>query len=81
MKKRLQQFALKLLGLDSHDWRIKDLERHFVTRRDPESGRPVETLADLSQEQRKERRTRLAGMTIDQRKRWMEATDGGRNLG
>jgi hypothetical protein len=62
--------------------RVEDLERHFVTKRDPASGAVVETLADVPVEKREKlRRLSTAGMTWPQRKKLLEATDGGRNIG
>lgn len=57
--------------------RVKDLERHFVTRRD-ESGKAIETLADVPLAQRKEREFTTRGMSSMQRRAALEATDGGR---
>lgn len=65
------------LGIDKLEARMLDIERHFVTRRD-DQGQPVETLADVPIEQRKERQTKMRGMSMDQRRRWLEETDGGR---
>jgi hypothetical protein len=56
--------------------RLADVERHFVTKRDPETGKVLETLAD--RQQRKFKPTRV---TWQQTRRFLEATDGGRNLG
>lgn len=69
----------KWLGFDEMNARILDLERHFVTRYNDE-GKPIETLADVPLEQRKERETKMRGMSMAQRRAWLEATDGGRNL-
>ena len=63
--------------LTDHESRLKDLERHFVTKRDA-SGTPTETLADVPLEQRKPRQHNLAGASWDQRRAWLEKTDGGR---
>ena len=58
--------------------RLSDLERHFVTRRDA-NGEPVETLADVPVDKRDELKRRVPrGMTWQQRKAWLEETDGGR---
>lgn len=58
--------------------RIVDLERHFVTRRN-EQGEAVQTLADVSVHDRKELKTKtLRGASWNQRKQWLEKTDGGR---
>jgi hypothetical protein len=67
--------------LSDIDLRVKDIEKHFVTKRN-EHGQPIETLADVPLERRKDlQKTSLAGMTWAQKKAWLEATDGGRNLG
>jgi len=63
------------LGIENLAIRTLDLERHFVTRRD-EAGRPLETLADVPVGERKNIHPR--GMSWQQRKQWLEATDGGR---
>lgn len=70
-----KRFNAKVAELEA---RIKDLERHFVTKRD-ENGQAVETLADVPVERRKEIKPR-AGMSWDQKRRFLEATDGGRRL-
>lgn len=67
----------KWLGFDELNARILDLERHFVTRYNAE-GKAVETLADVPLEQRKEREHKMRGMSMEQRRRWLEETDGGR---
>lgn len=54
--------------------RIKDLERHFVTKRD-ETGKVIETLADVPIEKRSPTRT-LRGLSWPQRRALLEATDG-----
>ena len=62
--------------------RLKDLERHFVTKRDS-GGVPIETLADVPLEERKKRKKRvpeLRAMSMQQRLQWLEKTDGGRRL-
>jgi hypothetical protein len=80
MTNKLRQLALHWLGLADHDGRLHDLERHFVTKRNAE-GKPVETLADVPLEERKERQQmRTRGMSWQQKKAWLEATDGGRRL-
>ena len=74
----LRNLILRWLGLEDHEGRLKDLERHFVTKRDRE-GAPVETLADVSLEKRKELKApRQAGLSWPQRKAYLEATDGER---
>lgn len=65
------------LGIDKLEARMLDIERHFVTRRD-DQGQPVETLADVPIEQRKERQMKMRGMSMAQRQAWLEKTDGGR---
>jgi hypothetical protein len=57
--------------------RLKDLERHFVTKRN-ERGMAIETLADVPLKERAERKNRTKGMTWQQRKQYLEETDGGR---
>ena len=73
----LKRKILAWLGLDRLDARILDIERHFVTRRD-ERGQAVETLADVPLERRKEREIKMRGMSMAQRREWLERTDGGR---
>jgi hypothetical protein len=77
MKLWFRNLILRWLGLADHQARLLDLERHFVTKRD-EEGMPTETLADVPVDKRKELKGRTAGMSWPQRKRWLEATDGGR---
>jgi hypothetical protein len=66
--------------------RIQDMERHFVTKRDPSTGKPVETLADVPIKKREKRDPKLSfaqslkGMTWQQRRKVLEETDGGRRL-
>lgn len=62
--------------LGDHETRLKDLERHFVTRYDRE-GLPMETLADVPPDKRKEIKPRTAGLSWPQRRAYYEATDGG----
>ena len=69
----------KWLGFDDLEARIKDLERHFVTKRNADGG-VVETLADVPLHERKERQSNMRGMNLEQRKRWLEETDGGRQV-
>jgi hypothetical protein len=73
----LRNLILRWLGLSDHEGRLKDVERHFVTKRDRE-GAPLETLADVPLEKRKELKPRMAGMSWTQRKAYLEATDGER---
>lgn len=58
--------------------RIADIERHFVTRRDPHTNEPIETLADVPLEKRKERKVSMKGLSWPQRRALLEETDGGR---
>jgi len=60
--------------------RVKDLERHFVTKRD-ETGNITETLADVPLAERKDRQLSTRGLSWAQRRAMLEATDGGRRLG
>jgi hypothetical protein len=62
-----REYEAKIAALES---RIRDLERHFVTKRD-EHGAVVETLADIPVEKRNPVRP-LRGMNWQQRKRWLE---------
>ena len=80
MKSKLRNWILNFLGLADHDGRLKDVERHFVTKRD-DKGNPTETLADVPLADRKSRETKLRGATWAQRKAFLEATDGGRRSG
>lgn len=56
--------------------RLHDLERHFVTKRDPATGQVLETLADRSQRKFKPKR-----VTWQQTQKWLEITDDGRRPG
>ncbi len=77
MKLWIRNLILRWLGLADHQARLVDLERQFVTRRN-EVGDITETLADVPVEKRAElRKRKAAGMNWQQRKRWLEATDGG----
>jgi len=71
----LRQLILRWLGLATVEGRLKDVERHFVTKRDKE-GLPIETLADVPLEKRKEIKPRMAGLSWQQRRAYLEATDG-----
>jgi len=53
--------------------RLHDIERHFVTKRDPDTGEVTETLADRTQRKYKPKR-----VTWQQTRSWLEATDDGR---
>lgn len=68
---------LTWLGLADHEGRIKDLERHFVIKRDPTTNKVILTLADVPLHERKTPES-TKGMTWQQKKAWLEATDGGR---
>lgn len=56
--------------------RLHDLERHFVTKRDPVTREVVETLADRVQRKFKPKR-----VTWQQTRAWLEQTDDGRRKG
>lgn len=73
----LKSFIRKWLGCDEYERRLLDLERHFVTKRD-QQGQPIQTLADVPVKDRKEFKPSLRGMTMQQRRQWLEETDGGR---
>jgi hypothetical protein len=77
MKTWLRNLILTWLELDTHAERIKDVERHFVTKRD-KLGATTETLADVPLKDRdKLRGPRQAGLSWSQRRAYLEATDGG----
>jgi len=72
----LRNLVLRWLRLATHEERLTDLERHFVTKRDAQ-GMPTETLADVPIEKRAELRApRLRGLSWAQRRAYLEATDG-----
>lgn len=71
----LKQIFLRWL-LSDVEARLIDLEKHFVTKRGPK-GEVEETLADVPLAERSARRNRLAGMSMQQRLKWLERTDGG----
>lgn len=75
MKNWFRKLLLGWLGIADHEGRLKDVERHFVTKRDRE-GAPLETLADVPLAKRQEIKPRMAGMSWTQRKAYLEATDG-----
>lgn len=75
----LTNWLKKLLGITDLEAKVRDLERHFVTRRG-DNGEVLETLADVPLEKRKERAAKPRGMSMAQRKAWAEQTDGGRNV-
>jgi hypothetical protein len=62
-----KEYEVKIIALET---RIRDLERHFVTKCD-EAGNVTETLADIPVEKRDLKRP-LRGMNWDQRRRWLE---------
>jgi hypothetical protein len=73
----IRKFLLWILGLSDLEERLQDVERHFVTKRDS-LGTPTETLADIPVEKRAGlRKKKQAGLTLFQRRAWLEATDGG----
>lgn len=76
----MKSLILRWLGLHEVEGRLKDVERHFVTKRDAD-GKATETLADVPFSDRKKREARTAGMSWGQRRAWLEMTDGGRRLG
>lgn len=60
--------------------RMKDVERHFVTKRDS-SGGITETLADVPLQARKDKQIKLRGLSPLQKRAYLERTDGGRLVG
>lgn len=46
MRDTLKAWLRSLLEIDKQDERIQEIARHFVTRRDPQTGEALETLAD-----------------------------------
>lgn len=76
----LKQILIRWLLAD-HEGRLKDIERHFVTKRDPETGEVTETLADVPLKAREHKPlNQMRGMSMAQRKAWLEKTDGGRKV-
>lgn len=73
----LTNWFKKLLGITELEAKVRDLERHFVTKRG-DNGEVLETLADVPLEKRKERAAKPRGMSMAQRIAWAEKTDGGR---
>lgn len=67
----MREKLLKWLGVSDHEGRIKDLERHFVVKRD-EQGKPTKTLADVPLADRKELEPNRAGLSWQQRKAMLE---------
>jgi hypothetical protein len=76
--KRLETLLLRWFFPDV-DARLKDLERHFITKRD-QQGLPTETLADVPVADRVKLK-KPRGLSWEQRRTWLERTEGGRNLG
>lgn len=76
---RLKNILRKWLGCGEYERRLLDLERHFVTKRD-DKGAVLQTLADVPVKDRKEFKPSLKGMSWEQRRRWLEETDGGRKI-
>ncbi|HEX3156786.1 MAG TPA: hypothetical protein VHV32_19310 [Candidatus Angelobacter sp.] len=74
---RLINWLKRLLGITDLEAKVRDLERHFVTKRG-DNGEVLETLADVPLDKRKERAMKPRGMSLAQRKAWLEETDGGR---
>ena len=60
--------------MEEFEQRLFDIEKHFVTKRDPQTNKVIETLAD-----RQKRKFKPPRVTWSQTRRWLEATDGGRN--
>lgn len=46
MKERLKNWLRVWLGIERAEERITRVEKHFVTKRDPRTSEPLETLAD-----------------------------------
>ncbi len=65
-----KEYEAKIAELEE---RLRDLERHFVTRRD-EQGQVIETLAD----RRSKGATPPKRVTMAQLCKWLSITDGGR---
>lgn len=63
--------------------RIRDMEKQFAIEFDMQTGKVTKTLADVPVEDREEMRKKksLRRATWQQRKEFLEATDGGRRLG
>jgi hypothetical protein len=76
MKKWIRGKILGFLGLEA---RLLDIERHFITKRD-ERGAPIETLADIPIEKRKEIAVKPRGMSWAQQRAWLEKTEGGTKI-
>lgn len=70
----IKKLILRWLGLADHEGRLKDVERHFVTKRGTQ-GEALETLADVPLAERNFK-PRMKGLTQMQRKTLLEATDG-----
>ena len=66
------------LGVSELDGRLLTVERHFVTKRD-DKGRALQTLDEVPLKERKDLKP-PRGMSWPQYRRYMEETDGGRNL-
>ncbi len=73
----LYTWIRRVMGIDELELRLLDMERHFVTRR-THDGEIVETLADVPLDKRKPLAV-IRGMSMQQRKDFLERTDGGRN--
>jgi hypothetical protein len=74
-----------LLAIDALEQRLRDVERQFAVEYD-DAGKVVKTLADVPPTERanvkvlKHPRNPMLGMSWPQRRRWLEATDGGRKI-
>jgi hypothetical protein len=77
----IRRWILKFLGLDEQlermNQRLVDIENHFVTRRDPQSGQPIETLAQRQAEKdgRPSPAPMQRGRNWNQVRRLLEAED------
>jgi hypothetical protein len=77
----IRRWILKFLGLDEQlervNQRLVDIENHFVTRRDPASGQPIETLAQRQAEKdgRPSPAPMQRGRNWNQVRRLLEAED------
>lgn len=67
-----KEHEAKVAELES---RLLDIEKHFVTKRDPVTHAVTETLADRQQRKFKPKR-----VSWTQTRQWLEATDGGRKV-
>ena len=75
MENPVKAILVKLLGLERINERLVTLESHFVTRHNPETGAPVETLADRQADKdgRPRPKPLPRGRSWDQKRRFLEA--------